>query len=197
MLKLQWTFIRNSLFYIEQIGLIQAVKAQQIIQVTSSDQLPDLVAIARTTFIETFAHLNDPKDFDPYVEKAFSREHMAAELANEASTFYLMLVENKPAGYIKLNRPPAQTDLQDPDSLEIERIYVLNQYHGLGLGKQLFELALQRAKNQGLGFIWLGAWQKNDKALKFYRDRGFYKFAEHAFKLGDDLQTDDLMRLDL
>lgn len=183
--------------HVGQISLFRTVQELQIIKVTEPNLLSELISIARTTFIETFAHHNDPKDFDPYVEKAFSDKQMAAELSNKASAFYLMLVENQPAGYLKLNRPPAQTELQDPDSLEIERIYVLNQYHGLGLGKRLFDLALQTAKVHNLSYIWLGVWQKNDKALKFYRDRGFYKFAEHPFKLGDDLQTDDLMRLDL
>ena len=151
----------------------------------------------KSTFIETFADSNDPVDFDAYVAKAFTKAQMAKELAEPASDFFLIYVDETVAGYLKLNRPPAQTDIQDPKSLEIERIYVKGAFHGQGLGKLLFEKAMEVARMHQIEYLWLGVWEKNEKALKFYRDRGFYKFAEHPFKLGGDLQTDDLMRLDL
>ena len=161
------------------------------------NHLEEVLHIAKATFVETFGHLNDPIDFDTYVEKAFAREQIAKELSTKASAFYLLTLEGEPAGYLKINRPPAQSDINDQESLEIERIYVYHKHHGKGLGKLLYDKALEEAKEAGLKFIWLGVWEKNEKALRFYKARGFYKFAEHPFKLGDDLQTDDLMRMDL
>jgi len=167
------------------------------LQLCDSTYLDTVLDIAKSTFIETFGPFNDPGHFDAYVDKAFAKEQIASELAAAASDFYLLYTNEELAGYLKLNRPPDQTDIQDPDSLEIERIYVKSPFHGQGLGKVLFDKALEEAKKDNLKYIWLGVWEKNEKALKFYRDRGFYKFAEHPFKLGDDLQTDELMRLDL
>lgn len=159
--------------------------------------LPILTSIARQTFSDTFAHLNDPAHFDPYLAKAFSGKQIKSELKNADSLFYLLYFKQELAGYLKLNFGPAQSDINDPKSLEIERIYVLDRFQGLGLGKALFEHSLKLAQQQRLRYIWLGVWEQNTKAIAFYQSRGFYKFANHPFKLGDDLQTDYLMRLDL
>lgn len=161
------------------------------------NDLEALTDIALRTFTDTFAHLNDPKYFEPYLAKAFSEAQIKSELEQPATEFYFLYYEQKLAGYLKLNFAESQSDLNDSESLEIERIYIIDAFHGLGLGKELFELSLARAKNHSLQYIWLGVWEKNTKAISFYESRGFYKFANHPFKLGDDLQTDYLMRLDL
>lgn len=159
--------------------------------------LQSLIDISRKTFSDTFAHLNDPKHFDPYLAKAFSPEQIKSELENPDTEFYFLYYDQKLAGYLKLNLAPAQSDIKDPESLEIERIYVLDTFQGLGLGKSLFHLALERARALSFRYIWLGVWEQNTKAISFYKAQGFYKFADHPFKLGDDLQSDYLMRLDL
>ncbi len=163
----------------------------------SLEDLQSLTDLGRKTFSDTFAHLNDPKHFDPYLAKAFSTGQIRSELENPDTEFYQIFYRQKLAGYLKLNSAAAQSDIRDPKSLEIERIYVLDTFQGLGLGKALFNQALQRAKEQSFRYIWLGVWEQNTKAISFYESQGFYKFANHPFKLGDDLQTDYLMRLDL
>ena len=163
----------------------------------TSTELETLLKIAKATFVETFGHLNDPAHFDAYVAKAFTLAQFEKELSTPGSDFYLLRVDGHAAGYLKLNFPPAQSDLNEPQSMEIERIYLYNQYQGSGLGKLLFNKAMEEAANAEVKYIWLGVWEKNEKAIRFYESRGFYKFAKHPFKLGDDLQSDDLMRLDL
>lgn len=159
--------------------------------------LETLTAIGLQTFTDTFAHLNEPKYFDPYLATAFSPAQIKSELEQSATEFYFLYYDQKLAGYLKLNFAEAQSDLKDPESLEIERIYIIDVFQGLGLGKALFELSLEKAQSHSLKYIWLGVWEQNKKAISFYESRGFYKFANHPFKLGDDLQTDYLMRLDL
>lgn len=168
-----------------------------IIKPCTADQLDELVTLSKHTFSETFAHLNDPAHFTAYTEKAFSRKQIAQELENPESAFYFIYHQDELAGYLKLNTGKAQSDIRDADSLEIERIYVDQRYQGLGLGKALFEFSLDQAKAQNQRYIWLGVWEQNTKAINFYKSLGFYQFAKHPFKLGDDLQTDYLMRLDL
>ena len=159
--------------------------------------LQELISIGKQTFIETFAHLNDPKYFDPYVTKAFTEAQILAELKNPDSQFSFLYDRGTLSGYLKLNFNEAQTDIKDPESMEIERIYLLSPFQGLGLGRALFAHSLATARQHNIKYIWLGVWEQNTKAIAFYEAQGFYKFANHPFKLGDDQQTDYLMRLDL
>jgi ribosomal protein S18 acetylase RimI-like enzyme len=168
-----------------------------IINPCTTEDLRTLTAIAKQTFTETFGHLNDPKHFDPYVNKAFTMDKITSEFNNPDSLFFFIHYQNELAGYLKLNFNEAQSDIRDSQSMEIERIYLLNAFQGLGLGTALFEYSLSIAKNRPFKYLWLGVWEKNSKAINFYESKGFYKFAKHPFKLGDDLQSDYLMRLDL
>jgi ribosomal protein S18 acetylase RimI-like enzyme len=61
----------------------------------------------------------------------------------------------------------------------------------------LFQKAVEIAQSHQMDFIWLGVWEKNEKAIQFYLKNGFEVFDKHIFKLGVDLQTDLLMRLKL
>lgn len=98
------------------------------------------------------------------------------------------------AGYLKLNIDEAQTDRPLENALEIERIYVLNAFHGKGLGKALFQYSIGAAKARALDWLWLGVWEENMKAIDFYHRQGLTAFSTHAFHLGKDRQTDILMK---
>ncbi|MDN5212608.1 GNAT family N-acetyltransferase [Fulvivirgaceae bacterium BMA12] len=153
--------------------------------------------IAVTTFKDTFAAVNTADDLNEYIEKSLSHKQIERELLNAHSTFYLAYWENKLVGYLKVNLTPAQTDINDKESLELERIYILKQFQGRGFGPQLLEKAIRIANEHNLKYIWLGVWEKNARAIHVYEKRGFVKFKAHTFWLGKDKQTDDLMRLEL
>jgi ribosomal protein S18 acetylase RimI-like enzyme len=153
-----------------------------------------LLALSRKTFFHFFAHLNDPANMEAYASKAFTQQKIEAELSNPNSHFYFAMFEGQIAGYLKLNFGPAQTELQDDQTLEVERIYVLAQYHGKKIGHQLLDLALQTARDKQFKFVWLGVWEHNLKAISFYEKHGFQLFGSHDFMLGSDQQTDLLMK---
>ena len=113
------------------------------------------------------------------------------------SEFYFIYANDQLAGYFKINYAPAQTDLNDPDSLEIERIYVKKEFKGKGLGRQLMDCAVKLAEMAGKKYLWLGVWEKNKGAIGFYKHSGFTESGKHPFKIGDELQTDLIMRLNL
>ena len=159
--------------------------------------LPELRALSIRTFRETFAALNTPENLQEYLDSAFAEEKLRRGLANETSLFFLLYSENTPAGYLKLNEAPSQTDLNDPDSLEIERIYVRGEFQGKGLGRYLMEQALLTAAERKKKYVWLGVWEKNEKAIGFYQKNGFYKTGTHAFAVGKEVQTDFIMRKDI
>ena len=161
------------------------------------EDLPVLQEFSSNCYYETFAHLNTPENMQAYLDEAFAVEKIRAELADEHALFYFLYADDRLAGFLKLNEVPSQTDLNDPDSLEIERIYVSSAFQGQGIGRCLMDKAIDEARRQGKGFVWLGVWEKNEKALAFYRKSGFYEIGTHTFVMGDDAQTDYIMRKDL
>ena len=161
------------------------------------EDLKDLQDVSRTTFKESFGEQNTREDMEKYLREKFSEEQLLLELDNHDSVFYIATIDGDVVGYLKLNTGKAQTELKDESGLEIERIYVLNKFIGKGIGKQLFNLTLDIARQMKSHFIWLGVWEKNERALTFYHKNGFVEFDKHIFVLGDDHQTDILMKLEL
>jgi ribosomal protein S18 acetylase RimI-like enzyme len=153
--------------------------------------------LSQKTFYYFFGPLNDKANMDSYASTAFTPAKIEAELNNPDSHFYFALLEGQLTGYIKLNFGPAQTEFQDHDSLEVERIYVLAEHHSKKIGHQLLNFAIQTAIDKGFQHIWLGVWEHNHKAISFYEKHGFKIFGSHPFMLGDDQQTDLLMKKDI
>jgi ribosomal protein S18 acetylase RimI-like enzyme len=132
-----------------------------------------------------------------YLAKGFTAEQLAAELGNPDSAFYFAELGDQVIGYLKLNSGTAQTELKDDRAVEIERIYVLKAYHGRNVGQLLYEQAIETARQQDADYLWLGVWEENPRAIRFYQKNGFVAFGRHLFKLGDDEQTDIMMKLQL
>jgi diamine N-acetyltransferase len=156
--------------------------------------LETLRNIAWQTYDDTFRHLNDPANMDAYLASAFTREKLQAELASPHSSFFFLLSDGAVAGYLKVNDAEAQTDLHDPQSLELERIYVTRDFQGLGLGKALVGKAMEVARERKRTFVWLGVWEKNGNAIAFYTKMGFSRIGTHDFYMGSERQTDWIMR---
>ena len=148
----------------------------------------ELQALAIEVFTETFAPVNTPENLSNYLERAFTTEKIQEELLDSASAFYFAIVDQKAVG-------GAQTELQDNASLEIERIYVLQDFQKMRIGHLLFEKAVEIAQGAQLRRIWLGVWEKNLKALQFYEKKGFQVFSSHLFMMGDEPQNDLLLEL--
>lgn len=165
----------------------------KIKKVTKND-ISQLQEIGRKTFFETFSESNTEENMTKYLEEGFSVEKLSDELSGENSEFYFAVVENNIVGYLKLNLGQSQTELQDNKGLEIERIYVLQEYHGKKVGQFLYEHAIEIAQASNVDFVWLGVWEENPRAISFYKKNGFVEFDKHIFVLGDDEQTDIMMR---
>ena len=156
-----------------------------------------LQKIGRQTFSETFAASNSLENMTKYLEEGFSTEKLLGELTNANSAFFIARSELEVIGYLKLNFGQSQTELKDSKALEIERIYVLREFQGKNIGQLLYEKAMQVATQNNVEYVWLGVWEENNKAINFYKKNGFVAFDKHIFKLGDDEQTDIMMKLTL
>ncbi|WP_210489028.1 GNAT family N-acetyltransferase [Rufibacter aurantiacus] len=156
-----------------------------------------LQKIGRQTFSETFSVSNSEENMKKYLEEGFSLEKLTTELTDQNAEFYFAELAGEVIGYLKLNSGQSQTELQDDKALEIERIYVLKDFHGKKVGQILYEKGVQIAKERNASFVWLGVWEGNQRAINFYKKNGFVAFDKHIFKLGDDEQTDIMMKLQL
>lgn len=167
------------------------------IRKASLNDIERLQEIGKLTFTETFSSANSEENLEKYLNTEFSNEKLTIELSDKYSAFYFVELENKIIGYLKVNFGQAQTEIKDDSSLEIERIYVLKEFHGKKVGQILYEKAVGLAKDNKLKYVWLGVWEENPRAIKFYEKNGFIVFDQHIFKLGNDEQTDILMKLEL
>jgi diamine N-acetyltransferase len=168
-----------------------------VIRQCAAGDLDALRDISWRTYDQTFRAMNEPAAMDAYLASAFDSERLRMELANPDSAFYFLYVDGELAGYLKVNRAGAQTDLNDPDSLELERIYVDQPFQGRGLGRVLIEKGMEIGRQGGKTSVWLGVWERNARAIRFYEKAGFRKAGTHAFVMGDERQTDFIMRKDL
>lgn len=164
-----------------------------IVQATTKDLLA-VQQIAIATFTETFSAFNTQTNMKKYVQEKLNEKQLLSELANPDSLFFIARDSVMTVGYLKLNTGKAQTELQDDKAIEIERIYVKASYHGQQVGQILYEKAMEIAKTLKKEFIWLAVWEENPRAIRFYEKNGFAPFDKHTFTLGDETQTDIMMK---
>ncbi len=161
------------------------------------DDLDKLVWISRATYYETFKASNTEADMDLYLETCLSRTVLEKEMANKESTFYLAYVDDTLMGYMKINTGEAQMEKFDQNTIELERIYILKDFQGKHYADVMLQVAIDQGKEMKADFIWLGVWENNFRAIRFYEKKGFVKFGAHDFVMGNDVQTDQLMKLAL
>ncbi|WP_121352960.1 GNAT family N-acetyltransferase [Flavisolibacter nicotianae] len=158
----------------------------------------ELIAdISRQTFYDTFAADNTEEDMAKFLDEQFTRGKLMMEVGSPENSFLLAYSGEDVAGYIKLREGKKLKALEGKQALEIARIYVVKEFIGKGVGKLLMQTALDIARQKEKDVVWLGVWERNQRAIAFYTSWGFEKFDECDFLLGDDLQTDWLMRKDL
>ncbi|MBK9719025.1 MAG: GNAT family N-acetyltransferase [Saprospiraceae bacterium] len=161
------------------------------------DDIDKLQSLSKQTFFESFSSGNTEENIQKYLDEAFSVSSLTEELNDNNAAFYFAILEDMEIGYLKLNFGPSQTELQGDRAVEIERIYVLNAFQGKRVGQALFGKAIEIARQKGADYVWLGVWEENLKAINFYKKNGFVVFDKHLFKLGNDEQTDLMMKLEL
>ncbi len=161
------------------------------------EDLNQVISIGRETYYDTFQAMNSAETMQKYLDESFSRTKMEKELNNPDSSFYFLYDQGSLVGYIKINAAPSQTDINDKDSLELERIYVKNRFKGYGYGRFLIEQTFGIARERGCRYVWLGVWEKNTAAIDFYRKMGFVMVDQHPFRMGDEIQNDFVLKKSL
>ena len=171
--------------------------SQVTIRLATLNDAALIADLSRKTFYETFAPFNTKKDMDKFMKKQFTKKELMKEVGAAGNIFFLAFENDVPVGYVRMRESKSPESFGKANAIEIARIYALNKAIGTGIGKLLMETCITKAKEMKKEIIWLGVWEKNTRAISFYIKWGFEKFAEHPFILGDDVQTDWLMKKNL
>jgi diamine N-acetyltransferase len=168
---------------------------QPHIRTAHSGDIKPLAALAARTFRDAFAGDNAADDIQTYIRESFSTERLRDELANAANLFLLAFLaeSDSPVGYAKLRAGTRDASVKGSDPVELERIYVDRNAIGCGVGAALMQASLDAARRGGHRTLWLGVWERNARAISFYRRWGFEVVGDHVFRLGSDDQTDLIM----
>lgn len=164
------------------------------IEITDLEKLRHL---AIQTFEETFASTNSPENMHVYYRRSFNRKKLERELKDERSRFWFIDYEGLLAGYLKVNTGGAQTEMQEEEGFEVERIYILRKFYGTGVGYALMEHAINYGRSLDKKYLWLGVHEENYRAMKFYEKFGMKQFDDHVFMMGDQPQRDVLLKRSL
>jgi len=150
--------------------------------------------ISHQTFYETFAAHNSKEDMDKFLYQQFTKGKLIMEVGAKGNIFLLAYDGNETAGYAKIRDERVPLSMGNVNAMEIARIYAVTSKIGKGVGSLLMKSCIDIAKQKNKQWVWLGVWEKNQRAIDFYKRWGFEKFDETDFLLGDDIQRDWLMK---
>ena len=149
--------------------------------------------LARRTFYDTFAATNDPDDMAIHLAQAYGIDQQTRELAERDITTLLVEEDGRAIAYAQLRGDHVPDCVTGPDPIELWRVYVDRDWHGRGIAPPLMERVKDEARRRSAKTLWLGVWERNDRARAFYAKCGFTDAGEHIFLFGTDPQTDRVM----
>jgi ribosomal protein S18 acetylase RimI-like enzyme len=167
------------------------------IESVNLNEIQELADISRKCFYDTFHAQNSAENMKLFLDESFNVETLEEEMLQPANYFFFAKMGDEIVGYIKLSDTKPAFMSEEVLSMEIARIYVVKDKIGSGIGKRLIEFAFSFSRKLTRNVIWLGVWEHNLRAIHFYRNWGFEKFGEHIFMVGNDAQTDWLMKRDI
>jgi ribosomal protein S18 acetylase RimI-like enzyme len=153
--------------------------------------------LGRRAFQEAFGRYNDPGDMQAYLDLSFDPERIKNQLLDPLVIYLVASYQGIPVGYAKLVRKNKCGQYSSDKQMQMERIYALDAYVGKKIGKALMLESLRIAKEEGNEYLWLGVWQENQRAIKFYKDFGFEIIGVKQFKIGNEINDDYVMGLKL
>ena len=154
---------------------------------------PALAELAARTFRETFAADNRPEDLAMHIDRSYGIPQQRRELMDPAIATLLAEVDGHLAGYAQLKEGPAPSCVTGDAPIELSRFYVAQPWHGRGVAQAMMRAVNSEANRRGARTLWLGVWERNERARAFYEKTGFTDVGCHIFMVGTDPQTDRLL----
>lgn len=151
--------------------------------------------VAHQSFIDAFEKVSEPESFKKYIEAAFLPDVLRGEFLDEKIAIYFLKTrDGDTAGYLKLRWDRSEEFFPNEKALELQRIYLLEQYWGKGYGKILLDYCEKYAYEHDFAWIWLVVWSENYGAIRFYEREGWEKFAQKDFQFGNEIHRDPVLR---
>ncbi len=153
---------------------------------------PQLADIARRTFFDTFTGTCTEADMASFLEAYYNLDQVKAELSNEQDMYFLAESGGQLVGYLRFMEDYTSLPMMKQwKALELKRIYVDKPFHGKGVAPVLIDLVFNYAAEHQYEVLWLGVWEHNKKAQRFYEKYGFVNSGHtHYFPIGNTPQTD-------
>ncbi len=164
--------------------------ASPTIRDATSDDAAALADLARRTFVDAFGQDNDPDDLAAFLAATYSPDIQRRELLDPERPCLVAENNGTLVAFAQLRRDTRLSCIADPSAIEIQRFYVDRAAHGTGLAQRLMQAVLEAATARAANSVWLGVWEKNPRALRFYGAQGFTQVGSHVFRAGQDDQTD-------
>lgn len=154
---------------------------------------PVLAAFASRCFVDTYAADNRPEDIRAHVAASFGPERQARELGDAGVDYLLALRDATLLGFAQLRRHPPPPCVTQPGPRELHRFYVDRSVQGSGLAQRLMAAVFETARSRHAGHLWLSVWERNPRAIAFYKRCGFVDVGEKDFYVGPDRQRDRVL----
>jgi len=160
----------------------------------SVNDIPALRELAIRIYRDTFSVSNTEENMESFINMDYTLDRFQAEFREQGSHYFFAEEEGTPAGYLRVRKNDEAETYLGKNTIELHRIYIDQKYQGRKIGVLLMQHAINIAQELKVDWIWLGVWEKNPRAQKFYEQWGFERFSEHIFQMGDESQTDWLMK---
>ena len=167
------------------------------IRKASVDDAVLISVLASTTFYEAYFEQDESSNLAGYIHESFDIETVQAEIEDPRSTFFLIFLGGKAVGYARLIDDSTTDGVADDRVVELKRIYILERLWGAGIGDRLLVRCIETARKRGFQTIWLGVWEENQRAQRFYAKYGFCQIGTVTFPYGDVDGTNLVLQLSL
>jgi diamine N-acetyltransferase len=164
-----------------------------LIRQAGVDDVDLLCRLGAATFRETYRAISDPREVDDYADEHFARDKVLAWFRKPCARTLIACLRGEPVGYAHVRSAKVPACVADRKAVELSRLYLLASAQGTGLGGALLDAAIDEIAALGGATVWLGAYDRNVKALAFYARRGFVRAGTHEFEFGGQIHHDPVL----
>lgn len=163
------------------------------LRVAISTDAPAVSSLISRVWTKHFAYSVSSSDLDHFISTALSPSQIQIDIENPSMRWIVATNLTEIIGVVQLVTGTTEPCLNQPNGIELRRLYVDDSCHGTGLAGLLVSSAEEAAKKEGYRSMWLGAWEDNARGIRFYQKMGFEAVGEHTFTVGDSLRRDHVM----
>ena len=167
--------------------------AGHIIRIASRRDAALLSQLGARAFREAFGRYIPPMDLHSYISATYSPARQMDELANSSMKYFIAELEGLAVGYAMLHAYEAIPIVTGENPVELKRIYLLHDFTGRGLGAALMCKCMEASRLCAHKSMWLQVWERNERAIAFYRKWGFECVGEISKELGKSVGRDLIM----